>query len=61
MIKIETEAGHANAEQGQVTLDGPDGIVITMTSKAAKETGESLTDAARVAERQKDHRSAQYG
>lgn len=47
-----TEAGIANAEDGLVVLDGPDGVAVTMTANAAAGTGRSLIAAAEVAERQ---------
>ncbi|MDO9367365.1 MAG: hypothetical protein Q7T68_02250 [Sphingopyxis sp.] len=49
----ETEPGIASAEDGLVFLDGPDGVAMTMTADAAARTGQSLIDAAAVAERQK--------
>jgi hypothetical protein len=49
----QTEAGIANAEDGLVVLDGPDGIAVTMTAGAAAQTGHSLISAAELAERQK--------
>ena len=49
----ETEPGVASAEDGLVFLDGPDGVATTMTADAAARTGQSLIDAAKVAERQK--------
>lgn len=48
----ETEAGTATAEAGLVVLDGPDGVAVTMTAAAARGTGQSLLDAAALAERQ---------
>lgn len=51
-IQPETEPGVASAEDGLVILDGPDGLALTMTADAATRTGQSLIDAAAVAERQ---------
>jgi len=48
-IQPETEPGIASAEGGFVFLDGPDGIALTMTSDAARRTGQSLIDAASLA------------
>lgn len=53
------------AEQGEVIVDGPDGVAITMTPNAAAETSDRLLHAAnraagqRVAERQaeENHRA----
>lgn len=49
----ETEPGIASAEEGLVILDGPDGIAKTMTAEAAAKTGQSLIEAAALAETQK--------
>jgi hypothetical protein len=45
----EIDPGVASAEQGQVILDGPDGVAVTMTAEAAKDTAESLLRAAEEA------------
>jgi hypothetical protein len=47
--QIQTEPGQANAEDGFVILDGPDGIAVTMTADAAAGTGHSLLAAAEIA------------
>jgi len=52
--ETEEDPGVANAEQGQVVLDGPDGVAVTMTPDAATETGQSLIAAAEAARRQRD-------
>jgi len=52
-LQPETEPGVASAEGGLVFLDGPDGVAKTMTARAAMLTGQSLIDAAGVAEGQK--------
>jgi hypothetical protein len=44
--------GVATAEQGQVLLDGPDGVAVSMTPEAAEATARSLVDAATAARRQ---------
>ena len=41
--------GEANAEQGHVVLDGPDGVAITLTPAAAEGTANNLIRAARQA------------
>ena len=41
-------------EQGQVYLDGPDGIAASLTTEAAEETGRRLIDAADEARQQLD-------
>lgn len=45
----EPEGGVATAEEGQVMLDGPDGVAIAMTPEAAAATAQSLLDAAEAA------------
>lgn len=52
-LEPETEPGIASAEGGLVFLDGPDGIAKTMTADAAAQTGQSLIDAAAIAEAQR--------
>ena len=44
--------GVASAEQGQVMLDGPNGVAIAMTPEAADATALSLIAAAAEARRQ---------
>ena len=46
------ESGKAYAEEGQVMLDGPDGVAISMTLDAADETGRELIRAAAEARQQ---------
>ncbi|TXC72684.1 hypothetical protein FSB78_01595 [Sphingomonas ginsenosidivorax] len=46
MLMPETKPGLATAEHGLVTLDGPDGVAVTMTPDAARETGLRLIAAA---------------
>ena len=41
--------GEADAEQGHVLLDGPDGVAITLTPAAAEGTAHNLIEAARKA------------
>ncbi|BAI98447.1 hypothetical protein Sj15T_35230 [Sphingobium sp. TA15] len=48
------ESGKAYAEEGQVMLDGPDGVAISMTPDAAEETGNELIRAAAEARQQID-------
>jgi len=38
------EPSSVAAESGEVIVDGPDGVVITVTPEAAKETGKRLID-----------------
>ena len=48
----ETKGGTASAEQGQVMLDGPDGVAVAMTPEAAESTARSLLAAAQEAAEQ---------
>jgi len=41
--------GVASVEDGIVLLDGPDGIAVSMTPQAARDTAESLRQAAELA------------
>jgi hypothetical protein len=43
-----SRGGIANAEQGLVILDGPDGVAVTLTAEAAEETAASLSAAAQL-------------
>jgi hypothetical protein len=45
----ETQGGTASAEQGQVILDGPNGVAVAMTPEAAEATARSLLAAAEEA------------
>jgi hypothetical protein len=49
-------AGEATAEEGEVVLDGPDGVAVTMTSDAADGTAISLHAAAAEARDQRKGR-----
>lgn len=42
----------ATAEEGEVMLDGPDGLAISMTPKAASHSADALAAAAREADAQ---------
>lgn len=46
------EGGKACAEEGQVILDGPDGIAVSMTPEAAEDTARELLRAASEARHQ---------
>ena len=52
--ETEEDPGVATAEEGQVMLDGPDGVAVTMTPEAAKETAASLIAAAERASGQQN-------
>lgn len=45
--------GEASAEDGQVVLDGPDGVAVTLTPDAADGTATSLAAAATEARQQR--------
>jgi hypothetical protein len=44
------EPGEAHAYQGQVVIDGPDGVAVTMTPAAAREMAKRMLAAADAAE-----------
>lgn len=50
----EKQGGVAAAEAGQVILDGPNGVAVSMTPEAAQETARSLLSAAAEASCQRD-------
>lgn len=43
---------HAAAEQGEVVLDGPEGLATSLTPAAAKQSARDIAAAARIAESQ---------
>lgn len=49
----ETTPGVAAADSGEVILDGPDGVAVSMTPEAAMETGRRLVAASDEAARQR--------
>ena len=46
------EPTKVSSVDGEVVLDGPDGVGLSMTPEAAEETGKRLLDAAREAKEQ---------
>jgi hypothetical protein len=52
--EIHDEPSDANAEEGTVVVDGPDGVAFTLTPNAAKETGNRLQATAEKAQDQLD-------
>ena len=50
--KAYNTATETSAVDGEVTLDGPDGVGLSMTPEAAEETAKRLTLAARNARKQ---------
>jgi hypothetical protein len=51
--KTHDEPSNVSAEQGEVVVDGPDGVAVTLTPDAAEETSQRLTDGAAQARGQK--------
>lgn len=51
--KIYDEASQVSAEEGEVMMDGPDGVAVSLTPRAAVETSDRLLDAAVRAHGQK--------
>ena len=51
-IRSHSEPSDVNAEQGQVLVEGPDGVAVTLTPDAAEETGRRMINAASEARRQ---------
>jgi hypothetical protein len=51
--KIYDEATTVSAEDGNVVLDGPDGVDVVVTAEAAEETSDRLFQAAAEARGQK--------
>ncbi|UYY58990.1 hypothetical protein [Sphingomonas sp. S2-65] len=49
----EIKGGNASAEEGQVMLDGPDGVAVAMSPEAAIATAHSLLEAAEEASDQR--------
>lgn len=48
------EATEVTAENGEVVLDGPDGVDVKLTPEAARETSNRLWDGAAKAKSQKE-------
>lgn len=44
--RVYDEASHVAAEDGEVIVDGPDGVAVSLTPRAAVETSDRLLDAA---------------
>ena len=54
-VSVFAEASEVSAEEGDVIVEGPDGVAVTLTPDAAEETARRLTDAAAKARRQQRH------
>jgi hypothetical protein len=51
-VRSYSQPSEVNAEEGQVLVEGPDGVAVSLTPDAAEETGRRLIDAASQARRQ---------
>lgn len=51
--KTYDEASEAEAEDGDVVVDGPDGVAVTLSPEAAIETSDRLLDAGLMAQGQR--------
>jgi hypothetical protein len=51
--KVHDQPSHVAAEDGEVVVDGPDGVAVSMTPDAAAETSDRLLKGAVEAEGQK--------
>ena len=45
-LNAHSEPSNVVAEQGEVLVEGPDGVAVTLTPDAAEETGRRLLEAA---------------
>jgi len=45
-VRSHSQPSEVNAEAGQVLVEGPDGVAVSLTPDAAEETGRRLIDAA---------------
>jgi hypothetical protein len=52
--QIYNEPSDTNAEAGAVIIDGPDGVAVSMTPRAAAETGKRLQASAAKAHKQRE-------
>ena len=50
--RLQDTAGEVTVSQGQILLDGPDGVAVAMTPEAARITGERLIAGAERASRE---------
>lgn len=49
-------ASEVTAEEGEVIIDGPDGVALSMTPEAAEETAKRLQESARLAAEQRQEK-----
>ena len=55
------EPSEVCAEQGEVIVEGPDGVAVTLTPEAAEETARRMIEAAGEARRQAEEAGAARG
>jgi hypothetical protein len=53
-VRSHSEPSDVNAEAGQVLVEGPDGVAVSLTPDAAEETGRRMINAASEARRQEE-------
>jgi hypothetical protein len=53
-VRTHSEPSEVNAEQGQVIVEGPNAVAVTLTPDAAEETGRRMIEAASQARRQEE-------
>jgi hypothetical protein len=56
-LKAEAQASQVVADAGNIIIDGPDGVAVTMSPDAAEETARRLIAAAGEARRQTERTS----
>jgi hypothetical protein len=59
--KAYDEASNVGAVDGEVTVDGPDGVGVSLTPEAAAETARRLLDAAAAAQVQSPAKGEETG
>ena len=51
-VRSHSQPSEVTAEQGEVIVEGPDGVAVSLTPEAAEETGRRMIEAASDARRQ---------
>jgi hypothetical protein len=54
-VRTHSEPSEVNAEQGQVIVEGPNAVAVTLTPDAAEETGRRMIIAACEARHQEEN------
>jgi hypothetical protein len=54
-VRAHSEPSEVNAEQGQVIVEGPNAVAVTLTPDAAEETGRRMIIAASEARHQEEN------